>query len=156
VKLEPLSLTAHQVGHGNRMHARKKGQELGSVYTQNEARCYKKSDVQVCTLTIMQCCPVTVNIRAIATYATFLQLATSISMHVKERDCNINGCLFFRRFLYLILAPLRTIIIITMILLLYITQLLCSFIINKTCRTMHSFSNVFSKCNFCITTTPFR
>jgi hypothetical protein len=84
------------------MHARKKGPEQGSVYTQNEAmkdvlaRCHKKTDVQVCTLTIMHCCPVTVNIHAIATFvANFLQLATSISMHVWERDCYINGCLFF-------------------------------------------------------------
>jgi hypothetical protein len=67
------------------MHARKKGPERGSVYTPNEAmkdilaRCHKKTDVQVCTLTIMHCCPVTVNIRAIATYATFLQSAISIS-----------------------------------------------------------------------------
>ncbi len=92
MKLEKLSLTAinstRRVGHGNKMHARKKGPEPGSVYTQNKAmtdvlaRCHKKNDVQVCTLTIMHCCPVTVNIRAIATYATFLQLATSISMHV--------------------------------------------------------------------------
>jgi hypothetical protein len=92
VKLEPLSLTAinsiHWVGRGNKMHARKKGPAPGSVYTQNEAmkdvpaKCHKKTDVQVCTLTIMHCYPVTVNIRAIATYATFLQLAISISMHV--------------------------------------------------------------------------
>jgi hypothetical protein len=69
VKLEALSLTAinstHRVRRGNKMHARKKGPELGSVYTQNEAmkdvlaRCHKKTDVQVCTLTIMHCCPVT-------------------------------------------------------------------------------------------------
>jgi hypothetical protein len=70
------------------MHARKKGPELGSLYTQNEAmkdilaRCHKKTDGKVCTLTIMHCCPVTVNICAIATYVTFLQLAISISMHV--------------------------------------------------------------------------
>jgi hypothetical protein len=93
VKLEPLSLTAinstHRVEHGNKMHAHKKGPEPGSVYTQNEAikdilvRCHKKTDVQVCTLTIMHCCPVTVNIRSIATYATFLLLATSISMQYK-------------------------------------------------------------------------
>ncbi len=92
MKLEALSLTAinstHWVGRGNKMHAHKKGPEPGSVYTQNEAmkdvlaRCHKKTDVQVCTLTIRPCCPVTVNIRTIATYATFLQLATSISMHV--------------------------------------------------------------------------
>ncbi len=43
----------------------------------------------------MPCCPVTVNIHAIATYATFLQLATSIFMHVWERNCNIGGSLFF-------------------------------------------------------------
>jgi hypothetical protein len=92
VKPEALSLTAmnstHRVGRGNKMHACKKGPELGSVYTENEAmkdvltRCHKKTDVQVCTLTIMHCFPVTVNIRAIATYATFLQLATSSSMHI--------------------------------------------------------------------------
>jgi hypothetical protein len=91
-KIEALSLTAinstHRVGHGNKIHARKKGPEPGSVYNQNEAmkdilaRRHKKTNVQVCTLTIMHCCPVTVNIRTIATYATFLQLATSISMHV--------------------------------------------------------------------------
>jgi hypothetical protein len=91
VKLEALSLIAinstHRVGRDNMMHACKKGPEPGSVYTQNEAmkevlmRCHKKTDVQVCTLTIVHCCPVTVNIRAIATYATFLQLVTSFSMH---------------------------------------------------------------------------
>jgi hypothetical protein len=80
VKLEPLSLTAinslHQVGCGNKMHARKKGPEPGSVYTQSEAmkdvfaRCHKKTDVQVCTLTIVYYCLVTVNIRAIATVLT--------------------------------------------------------------------------------------
>ncbi len=70
------------------MHAHKKGPELGSVYTQSEAmkdifaRCHKKTAVQVGTLTIVHYCPVTVNIPAIATYATFLQLAISISMHV--------------------------------------------------------------------------
>jgi hypothetical protein len=70
------------------MHARKKGPEPGSVYNQNEAmkdvlaRCHKKTDVQVCTLTITYCCPVTVKIRAIATYATFLQSVNFISMHV--------------------------------------------------------------------------
>ncbi len=92
MKLEALLLTAinitHGVGRGNKMHVRKKGPEPGSVYTENEAmkdvlaRCHKKTDVQVCALTIMHCCPVTVNIRPIATYATFLQLATSISMHI--------------------------------------------------------------------------
>jgi hypothetical protein len=89
VKLEPLSYTAiHRVGCGNKMHARKKGPEPGSVYTQSEAmkdvftRCHKKTTVQVCTLTIVHYCPVTVNIHTIATYATFLQLAISISMHV--------------------------------------------------------------------------
>jgi hypothetical protein len=56
------------------MHAHKKGPELGSIYTQNEAmkdvlaRCHKKTDVQVCTVTIMHCCPVTVKIRAIPFY----------------------------------------------------------------------------------------
>jgi hypothetical protein len=41
------------------MHARKKGTEPGSLYTQNEAmkdvlaRCHKRTDVQVCTLTVM-------------------------------------------------------------------------------------------------------
>jgi hypothetical protein len=60
------------------MHARKKGPDPGSVYTQNEAmkdvlaRYHKKNDVQVCILTVMHCCPVTVNIRAIATYIAFL------------------------------------------------------------------------------------
>ncbi len=92
MKLEPLSLTAinsiHWVGRGNKMHARKKGPEPGSVDTQSEAmkdvfaRCHEKTDVQVCTLTIMHCCPVTVNICAIATSATFLQSAISVSMHV--------------------------------------------------------------------------
>jgi hypothetical protein len=81
VKLEPLSLTAinstHRVGRGNKIHARKKGPEPGSVYTQSGAmkdvfaRCHEKTDVQVCTLTIVHCCPVAVNIRAIVTYAIF-------------------------------------------------------------------------------------
>ncbi len=92
MKLEPVSLTVinstHRVGRGNKMHARKKGPEPGSVYTQNEAmkdilaRCHKKTDVQVCTLTLMYCCPVTVNICAIATYATFLQSTIVVSVHV--------------------------------------------------------------------------
>jgi hypothetical protein len=83
------------------MHARKKGPELGSVYTQSEAMtdvfawCHKKTAVQLCSLTIVHYYAVTVNSRAIATYATFLQLAISISMHVSEFDCNINGCLSF-------------------------------------------------------------
>ncbi len=48
----------HRVGRGNKMRARKKGPEPGSVYTQNEAmkdvlaRCHKKTDVQVCTVTL--------------------------------------------------------------------------------------------------------
>jgi hypothetical protein len=85
------------------MHARKKGPEPGSVYTQSEAmkdifaRCHKKTDVQVCTLTIIYYCSVTVNIQAIATYATFLRSAIFISMYVQECDCNINRCLFFYR-----------------------------------------------------------
>ncbi len=59
------------------MHARKMGPELGSVYTQSKAMkavftmCQKKTAVQGCTLTIAHYCPVTVNICAIATYATF-------------------------------------------------------------------------------------
>ncbi len=65
------------------MHARKKGPEPGSVYAQNEVvkdvlmRYHKKTDVQVCTLTIIHCCPITVNIRVIATYATFLRTEIS-------------------------------------------------------------------------------
>jgi hypothetical protein len=58
------------------MHACKKGPELGSVYTQNKAmkdvlaRCHKKTDVQVYTsISVLYIyCPVTANIRAIATY----------------------------------------------------------------------------------------
>ncbi len=45
------------------------------------ARCHENTDVQVYTLTIVHCCPVTVNIRAIATY-DIPQSAISISMHV--------------------------------------------------------------------------
>jgi hypothetical protein len=45
---------------------------------------------------IMHCWPVTGNIRTIATYATFLQSAIPVSMHVLERACNINRCLFRR------------------------------------------------------------
>jgi hypothetical protein len=41
------------------------------------ARCHKKTDVQVCTLTIVYYCLTTVNIHAIATYATFLWSAIS-------------------------------------------------------------------------------
>jgi hypothetical protein len=47
----------HRVGHGNKMHARQKEPEPGSVYTQKGAmkdvlaRCLKKTYVQVCTLT---------------------------------------------------------------------------------------------------------
>ncbi len=59
------------------MHARKKGPELGSVHAQSEAmkdvfaRCHKKTAVQVCTLTIMHYCPVTVNIDAMIACASF-------------------------------------------------------------------------------------
>jgi hypothetical protein len=73
-----LKLGHHRVERGNKMHACKKGPEPGSVYTQSEAmkdilaRCHKKTDVQVCTLTIVYYCPVTVNICALATYVTFL------------------------------------------------------------------------------------
>ncbi len=42
----------------------------------------QETDVQVCTLTIMQYYPVTANIRTIATYAAFLQSQISISVHV--------------------------------------------------------------------------
>ncbi len=92
MKLELLSLTAinsiHWVGRDNKMHAHKKGPEPGSVYTQSGAmkvvfaRCHKETNVQVCTLTIVHCNIVTVNIRAIATYAIFQQSAVSIPMHV--------------------------------------------------------------------------
>jgi hypothetical protein len=50
------------------MYACKKELELGSVHAQSEAmkdvfaRCHKKTAVQVCTLTIMHYCSVTVNI----------------------------------------------------------------------------------------------
>ncbi len=70
------------------MHACKKWPEPGSVYTQSLAmkdvfvRFHKKTAVQVCTLTIVHYCSVTVNIRTVATYATFLQLAIPVSMHV--------------------------------------------------------------------------
>ncbi len=54
MKLEPLSYTViHRVGGGNKMHARKKGPELGSVYAQSEtmkdvfARCHKKTAVYI-------------------------------------------------------------------------------------------------------------
>ncbi len=71
MKLVPLSYTAiHRVGRGNKMHARKKGPEPGSVYTQSEAmkdifaRCHEKTAVQVCTLTIMHYYLITVNFNA--------------------------------------------------------------------------------------------
>jgi hypothetical protein len=63
-------LYVHRVGHDNKLHARKKGPELGSVHAQSEAmkdvfpRCHKKTTVQVCTLTIMHYYPVTVNFDA--------------------------------------------------------------------------------------------
>jgi hypothetical protein len=52
------------------MHDCKKGPEVGSVQARNKAmnnvfvRCHEKTAVQVCTLTIMHYCPVTVNIHA--------------------------------------------------------------------------------------------
>jgi hypothetical protein len=77
VKLEPLSETViHWVGHGNKMYAHKEGLEGGSVYAWKEAmkdvftRCHEKTTVQVCTLTIMHCCFVTVNIHAMIACAT--------------------------------------------------------------------------------------
>jgi hypothetical protein len=78
VKLEPLSLTViHHIGCGNKIHARKKGQELGSVHAQSKAmkdifvRCHKKTTVQVYTLTTMHYCLVTVNIDAMIACASF-------------------------------------------------------------------------------------
>jgi hypothetical protein len=59
------------------MRACKKGPEMGSVHALNEAlkdvfaRCYEKTAVQVCTLTIMHYCPVTVNIHAMIAHASF-------------------------------------------------------------------------------------
>jgi hypothetical protein len=56
------------------MHARKKGQGPGSVYNQNKAmkdvlaRCLKKTDVQVCTLTNVYILLCNCDIRTIATY----------------------------------------------------------------------------------------
>ncbi len=85
------------------MHARKKGPELVSVYTQNQAmkdvlaRCHKKNDVQVCTLTIMHCCPVTVNIRAIATYVAFLRSKISISVYMYKSMTISLTDVYFRR-----------------------------------------------------------
>jgi hypothetical protein len=77
VKLEPLSQTViHCVGRGNKMDARKERLEGGSVYAWKEAmkdvftRCHKKTTVQVCTLTIVHCCLVTVNIHAMIACAT--------------------------------------------------------------------------------------
>jgi hypothetical protein len=79
VKLEPLSLTAkHQVGRGNKMHARKERPEWGSVYARNEtmkdvfARCHEKTAVQVCTLIIMRCCLVTANIHVMICMCYYL------------------------------------------------------------------------------------
>ncbi len=57
----------HRVGRGNKMHAHEERPEWGSVHAWNEAmkdvfaRCYEKTAVQVCTLTIMHCCLITVN-----------------------------------------------------------------------------------------------
>jgi hypothetical protein len=82
------------------MHARKKGPDPGSVYTQSEAmkdvfaRCHEKTDVQVYTLTIVHYCPETVNIRAIATYATFIK--SSLCMY-KSVTVTLTGVLFFHR-----------------------------------------------------------
>ncbi len=49
------------------MHARETGPEVGSVDARNESMkdvfaCHEKTAVQVCALTIMHYCPVTVNI----------------------------------------------------------------------------------------------
>jgi hypothetical protein len=38
----------------------------------------------------MHCWPVTVNIRAIATYATFLQSAIPVSMHVQYKSVTVT------------------------------------------------------------------
>jgi hypothetical protein len=49
---------------------------MGSVHAQNEpmkdefSRCHEKTAVQVCTLTIMHYCLVTVNTHALIAYAT--------------------------------------------------------------------------------------
>jgi hypothetical protein len=64
----------HRVGCGNKMHAFQKGPEPGSVYTQKGAmkdvlaRCLKKTDVQVCTLTSVYLLFCNCNIRALAAY----------------------------------------------------------------------------------------
>jgi hypothetical protein len=67
----------HRVGRGNKMHARKKRAEPGSVHAQSEAmkdvfaKCHMKTAVQVCTLTIMHYYPVTVNIDTMIACASF-------------------------------------------------------------------------------------
>ncbi len=98
------------------MHACKKGLELGSVHPWSGgmkgvfARCNKKTAVQVCTLTIMHYCPVTVNINAMIAYPSFLYWQPNLAAL-----CVLNITLmgvYFRRLkktmtsmsLYLILA----------------------------------------------------
>ncbi len=67
------------------MHTHKKGPEMGLVHAQSEAmkdvftRCHKKTAVQVCTLTIMHYCLVTVNTDAMIARASFQYWQTDLT-----------------------------------------------------------------------------
>jgi hypothetical protein len=83
------------------MHARKKRPEPGSIYTQMGAmkelltRCLKKTDVQVCTLSVYIYCSVTADIRTFATYVpSFDQQLLSLYMY-KIVAAIITGVYFF-------------------------------------------------------------
>jgi hypothetical protein len=110
------------VGCDNKMHARKEGPERGSVHARNEAmkdifaRCQEKTAVQVCTLTIMHCCLVTVISHAmIACVTIWCQLPILAVPVCTELTTTLMGVYFpqvkntmTRMSLYLIPAPSQT------------------------------------------------
>ncbi len=110
------------VGCDNKMHARKEGPERGSVHARNEAmkdifaRCHEKTAVQVCTLTIMHCCLVTVISHAmIACVTIWCQLPILAVPVCTELITTLRGVYFpqakntmTRMSIYLIPAPSQT------------------------------------------------
>ncbi len=84
------------------MHARQKGPEPSSVYTQKGAmmdvlaRCLKKTDVQVCTLTSVYILLCNCRYSHSCYIRTFLWPTIAVPLCVQARDC-INNRFIFRR-----------------------------------------------------------
>jgi hypothetical protein len=107
VKLEPLSLTAinsiTRSGGATRCMLARRGQSRVQYTLRTRPwRTYSRGATRrpmfkyVHWLVYIYC-PVTANIRAIATYVTFLGSAIIVPLHVHDCGCNNNRCLFFRR-----------------------------------------------------------